>query len=358
MKFTIKKKSKKSRARLGEIILENGIHIETPVFMPVGTRATVKAITQEQLKEIDFKIILSNAYHLYLRPGVEIIENANGLHKFMNWDRAILTDSGGYQIFSLAKLRKINDNGVVFQSHIDGRRIELTPESVIDLEIKIGADIIMSFDDCIDYPASHNDTLNALKRTTLWAKRGKKIFDTNKKVYQNLFGIIQGGMYKDLRIQSAEELMEMNFDGYSIGGLSIGEPYDLTFEVLESFMHILPENKPRYFMGLGSIDEIEEAVKMGVDMFDSVFPTRNARNGQVFTYEGKKQLRNAKFKFDLSPIDKKCECFVCKNYSLSYLHHLFINKEILGMQLATYHNLFFMKQKINEIKNKLLLDII
>ncbi len=358
MKFQILKTSKKSNARLGKLTLQTGVEIETPVFMPVGTKASVKAMTQKNLKEIDFKIILANAYHLYLRPGIDVIENAKGIHKFMSWDRAILTDSGGYQIFSLSKLRKFTDDGVVFQSHIDGKKIYLTPEDAINIQISIGADIIMSFDDCIKYPASHSETLKALNRTSLWAKRGKKFFDKNKKKHQNLFGIIQGGMYKDLRKQSAQKLTAMKFDGYSIGGLSIGEPYELTFDILNSFIHELPADKPRYFMGLGSIDEIEDAVKLGVDMFDSVFPTRNARNGQVFTTDGKKQLRNSKYKLDLEPIDKQCSCFVCKNYSLSYLHHLIINKEILGLQLATYHNLYFMKTKINEIKNKLLLDII
>ncbi len=358
MEFKLIKKSSKSKARLGKIILQRGIEIETPVFMPVGTRATVKAISEKELKEIDFKIILANAYHLYLRPGLEIFKITNGIHNFMNWDRAILTDSGGYQIFSLAKLRKINNEGVTFQSHIDGKKLFITPEKGIENQIIIGADIIMSFDDCTEYPSTYEKTKKSLQRTLKWAEKGKKFFDKNKKTYQNLFGIIQGGMYKDLRKLATESLIEMDFDGYSIGGLSIGEPYELTFELLDTFIPLIPENKPRYFMGLGSIEEIEEAVKLGVDMFDSVMPTRNARNGQVFTSEGKKQLRNSKFKYDLSPIDAKCDCYVCKNYSLAYLHHLFITKEILGVRLATYHNLYFMKNKIKEIKKKLILDII
>ncbi len=352
-KFEIIKKGQDNKARQGILHLGNGIKIETPVFMPVGTRATVKAIEQKELKELGAKIILSNAYHLYLRPGKEVIKKAGGLHKFMNWNDAILTDSGGFQIFSLAKLRKITDEGVEFRSHIDGNKIFLTPEEAINFQILLGSDIVMSFDECIDVNADKKEVEKATDRTFLWAKRGMDVFKKNKKETQSLFGIVQGGLDKKLRKKSAEQLSSLNFDGYAIGGLSIGEPYDVTFEILEETLKFVPEEKPRYFMGLGSIEEIETAIKMGIDMFDSVFPTRNGRNGQVFTSEGKKQLRNKKFETKFEPIDKECDCYVCKNYSLAYLHHLFITKEILGIRLATYHNLHFLINKVKNIRERI-----
>ncbi len=352
MKFKILHKSKKTKARIGLLTLNN-IQIETPVFMPVGTSATVKALTQEQIKKIGYNIILANTYHLYLRPGMKVIQKAGSLHKFMNWDRAILTDSGGYQVFSLSQLRKITDEGVHFQSHVDGEKIFLSPEKAIESQLIFGSDIVMSFDDCVEHTASYDKTLAALKRTTNWASAGLKYFKNHKKNHQNIFGIIQGGFFKDLRKQAVNELIPLNFDGYAIGGLSVGENYKKTFDILNSFIDFLPEDKPRYFMGLGTIDEIKKAIYMGVDMFDSVLPTRNARNGQVFTSEGKKQLRNSKFKFSQEPIDKNCTCFVCQNHSLSYLHHLFNVGEILGYILATYHNLYYINHIIKEIKNKI-----
>lgn len=353
MRFEIIKKSKHTKARKGRLYLRDNIIIETPVFMPVGTQATVKAISSEELIELNAKLILSNAYHLFLRPGAEIIEKAGGLHNFMNWKYGILTDSGGFQIMSLAKLRKISDEGVEFQSHIDGKKIFLTPEDIINFQILIGSDIVMSFDECIEYPAEYNIAKQAADRTYLWAKKGLKIFKKNRREHQAIFGITQGGMYKDLRKESAEKISSLDFDGYAIGGLSVGEPYDVTFELLEYSLNFIPQDKPRYFMGLGSIDEIEKAINLGIDMFDSVLPTRNARNGQVFTSEGKKQLRNSKYKNLFEPLDKNCDCFVCKNYSLAYLHHLFISKEILGIRLATYHNLYFILNKIKEIREKI-----
>lgn len=351
MEFKLLKRSKKNNARIGLLTLNNNIKVETPVFMPVGTQATVKTLTQEELKEIGFNLILANTYHLILRPGLDVIQNAGGLHRFMNWDRGILTDSGGFQVFSLSSLRKITDEGVSFQSHIDGKKLFLTPQMAIKAQIIFGSDIIMSLDECIEHSSTYNETLKALQRTTLWAKKGLEYFNTHKKEHQNIFGIIQGGFSKDLRKQSTEEILSLNFDGYAIGGLSVGETYEKTFEILDSFIDILPQDRPRYFMGLGTIEQIKEAIYMGIDMFDCVLPTRNARNGQVFSSEGKKRLRNAKFKLSLDPIDKNCPCFVCKNYSLSYIHHLFKVKELLAFKLATYHNLYYLNNMIKEIKN-------
>lgn len=352
MEFKIKYQSKKTRARIGELKLNN-ITIETPVFMPVGTKATVKTLSQEELKELEYNIILANTYHLIIRPGLDVIQNANGLHNFMNWDKAILTDSGGFQVFSLSSLRKITDEGITFKSYLDGNDIFLSPEKAIETQIIFGADIIMSFDECVNHTASYEETKKALERTTLWAKKGLGYFNQNKKAHQNIFGIIQGGFYKDLRMESLKQLLELDFAGYAIGGLSVGESYLKTFDILSSISDKLPSKTPHYFMGLGSIDEIETAIEMGIDMFDCVLPTRNARNGQVFTSEGKKQLRNAKFKYALEPMDSQCNCFVCKNYHLSYIHHLFKTNEILGYRLATYHNLYFMKEKIKKIKEKI-----
>ncbi len=353
MKFKVLRKSKKSRARTGVITLNSGLEIKTPVFMPVGTQATVKTLTSEEVKEIGFNMILANTYHLLIRPGLEVIKKAGGLHLFMNWDKGILTDSGGFQVFSLSSLRKMADEGVSFRSHVDGKEIFLTPEKAIDAQIVFGSDIVMSLDECIAHSASKKETLKALKRTTLWAEKGLKYFNAHKKKHQTLFGIVQGGFYKDLRKQSAEELISMDFGGYAVGGLSVGETYKKTFNILDSIIDMLPKDKPRYFMGLGTIEQIMEAVNMGVDMFDCVLPTRNARNGQVFTLKGKKQLRNAQFKFSSDPIDKKCSCSVCRNYSLSYLHHLFNVKEILAFKLATYHNLYFLNSMIKEIRDKI-----
>ncbi len=353
MRFEIIKKSEKTSARKGRLYLRNDIVIDTPVFMPVGTQGTVKGITQEELVQLNAKLILSNAYHLFLRPGAEVIKASGGLHNFMNWKYGILTDSGGFQIFSLTMLRKITDEGVEFQSHIDGKKVFLSPEDIIDFQIILGSDIVMSFDECVEYPSDYNRANEAVERTFLWAKKGFSFFKNFKREYQAIFGIIQGGIYKDLRRKSSEQITSLDFDGYAIGGLSVGEPYEITFDILEHLIEFIPENKPRYFMGLGSIDEIEMAVNLGIDMFDSVLPTRNARNGQIFTSEGKKQLRNAKYKKNFDPPDKNCDCPVCKNYSLAYLHHLFISKEILGIRLATYHNLYYLISKLNKIRENL-----
>ncbi|MBN1899436.1 MAG: tRNA guanosine(34) transglycosylase Tgt [Spirochaetes bacterium] len=353
MKFKITRRAKTSNARKGKLILKNGLEIETPVFMPVGTMATVKAMTQEELEKTGSRLILANAYHLLLRPGPEIIQKAGGLHKFMSWPHGILTDSGGYQVFSLARLRKITDRGVEFQSHIDGKRIFLTPKDVIQFQVLLGSDIVMSFDECIEYPSSLEKTREAVKRTHLWAKKGLDYFKRKKQDHQSIFGIIQGGMFKDLRKESALGITDMDFDGYAIGGLSVGEPYELAFDILHHTLDFLPEEKPRYFMGLGSEEEIEVAIKMGVDMFDSVMPTRHARTGQIFTSEGKKQLRNAKFKKDYNKPDKNCDCQVCRRYSAAYIHHLINTKEILGVRLTSYHNIYYLSKKVESIRKKI-----
>ncbi|MDD5065866.1 MAG: tRNA guanosine(34) transglycosylase Tgt [bacterium] len=352
MEFTIIKESDTSRARKGLLKLGQTV-LETPVFMPVGTKGTVKTLDSGELKEIGLDLILANTYHLYLRPGLDVIKNAGGLHSFMNWDRALLTDSGGYQVFSLPDLKKVTDEGVLFKSHIDGQEIFFTPESVMEAQIIFGSDIVMCLDECVEHTAPLKKTREAVIRTTLWSRRCKEYFNCHKKPHQNLFGIVQGGFDKGLRKESLEQICELGFDGYAVGGLSVGETYEKTFDILDSVTPGLPREKPRYFMGLGSLDELEQAVRMGVDMFDSVWPTRNARNGQVFTSEGKKQVRNARFKYSLEPVDKECSCFVCRNHTLSYLHHLFNVEELLGYKLATYHNLYFLQNRIKQIRDSI-----
>lgn len=344
-KFDLYKTAKDSKARLGKITTDHG-EIETPIFMPVGTRATVKTMTPDELKKIEAQIILSNTYHLFLKPGTEIIEKAGGLHKFMNWDRPILTDSGGFQVFSLSDTRKISEDGVEFRSHIDGSKKFLSPEVSIDVQNILGSDIMMAFDECAPYEATYEYVENSMKRTLRWAKRCK---DHHKNTdHQALFGIIQGGMFKDLRKISAEEMVEMDFPGYSVGGLSVGEPKELMNEVLDFTTDFMPENKPRYLMGVGTPDYLFEAVERGIDMADCVLPTRIARNGTVITHHGKLVIRNGKYKEDFSPLDGECDCYVCKNYTRAYIRHLFNVDEILGMRLATIHNLYFL---INMMKN-------
>ncbi|WP_308534049.1 tRNA guanosine(34) transglycosylase Tgt [uncultured Peptoniphilus sp.] len=344
-KFDLYKTAKDSKARLGKITTDHG-EIETPIFMPVGTRATVKTMTPDELKKIEAQIILSNTYHLFLKPGTEIIEKAGGLHKFMNWDRPILTDSGGFQVFSLSDTRKISEDGVEFRSHIDGSKKFLSPEVSIDVQNILGSDIMMAFDECAPYEATYEYVENSMKRTLRWAKRCK---DHHKNTdHQALFGIIQGGMFKDLRKISAEEMVEMDFPGYSVGGLSVGEPKELMNEVLDFTTDFMPENKPRYLMGVGTPDYLFEAVERGIDMADCVLPTRIARNGTVITHHGKLVIRNGKYKEDFSSLDGECDCYVCKNYTRAYIRHLFNVDEILGMRLATIHNLYFL---INMMKN-------
>lgn len=346
--YELIKKSGETDARLGKLHTPHG-DIDTPVFMPVGTQATVKAMTPEELKDIGARIILSNTYHLYMRPGENLIKKAGGLHKFMNWDRAILTDSGGFQVFSLSSLRDIKEEGVTFRSHIDGSKHFMSPEKAIEIENALGADIIMCLDECLPYPCEHDYARDALHRTIRWAKRCKDAHLNTES--QSLFGIIQGSMFKDLREESVNEMVDMDFPGYSIGGLSIGEPKPMMYEVLDWITHLLPENKPRYLMGVGSPDCLIEGAIRGIDMFDCVLPTRIARNGTVFTSHGKLVVRNAAYAEDFRPLDEECGCYSCINYSRAYIHHLFKAGEILGARLATLHNLYFLINLMERIRN-------
>jgi len=346
LRFEVIRKSGDSGARCGLLQTPHGA-FETPVFMPVGTQATVKTMTPEELEQIGAKIILSNTYHLYLRPGHKIVEEAGGLHGFMNWKGSILTDSGGYQVFSLGELREIREEGVTFRSHIDGSLHFLGPETSIEIQNALGADIIMSFDECIPYPATYDYVKNSVRRTTRWAERCKKAHNNPK---QTLFGIVQGGLFKDLREESAKDLVSLDFEGYSIGGLSVGEPKEDMYEVLDYTVPILPEGKPRYLMGVGSPDAIFEGVLRGIDMFDCVLPTRIARNGTVFTRKGKLVVRNAVYARDFSPLDQTCDCYVCRNYTRAYIRHLINTKEVLGIRLTTIHNLYFLLNLMQDIR--------
>lgn len=337
---------KQSGARRGRLHTPHGV-IETPIFMPVGTAATVKAMTTTELKGIGTQILLSNTYHLHMRPGEDVVRDAGGLHKFMNWDRPILTDSGGFQVFSLAKLRDIHEEGVNFQSHLDGSRHLFSPESVMGIENALGADIIMAFDVCSPYPCDRKTAEGAMERTLRWAVRCKQ---AHKREDQALFGIVQGVTEKDLRIKSAEETMKIGFPGYGIGGLSVGEPKDLMYESLEWLNPVLPQDKPRYLMGVGSPDCLIEGVKRGVDMFDCVLPTRIARNGLALTHRGKLTIRNATYARDFSPLDDQCECDTCKNYSRAYIRHLIKSGEILGARLVTLHNLHYLISLMDKVR--------
>ncbi|WP_455257530.1 tRNA guanosine(34) transglycosylase Tgt [Peptoniphilus asaccharolyticus] len=348
-KFELQKTAKDSKARLGKIITPHG-EIETPIFMPVGTRATVKTMTPEEVKDLGAQIILSNTYHLFLKPGMDIIEKAGGLHKFMNWDKPILTDSGGFQVFSLSGNRKITEEGVEFRSHIDGSKKFISPEVSIDIQNTLGSDIIMAFDECAPYPSSYEYIYDSMMRTTRWAERCKA---HHTREDQALFGIIQGGMYKDLREISAKDLVSMDFPGYAVGGLSVGEPLEIMNEVLDHTTEFMPQNKPRYLMGVGSPDYLFEAVERGVDMADCVLPTRIARNGTVMTSQGKLVIKNAKYKEDFSPLDPECDCYTCRNYSRAYIRHLFNVDEILGLRLATIHNLRFLIKLMEDIRESI-----
>lgn len=347
VQFEVMYDSLECRARLGEIKLSHGV-VETPVFMPVGTKATVKTLTVDELKELGAEIILANTYHLYLRPSDDLIAKFGGLHKFMNWDRPILTDSGGFQIFSLAKLRDITEEGVSFQSHIDGSKHFLTPEKAIAIQQNLGADIIMAFDECVDYPAEKEYVKESLERTHRWLLRCKEAW-TNREE-QNLFGIVQGGMYTDLREESAKRTVECDLRGYAIGGLSVGEPLDILLENLDHTERFLPKDKPRYLMGVGSPDIILNGIEMGIDMFDCVLPTRMARNGTAMTSVGRITIRNAIYKEDNTPLDPNCHCPTCQNYSRGYLRHLFNVGEILGPRLVSYHNLYFLTHMVFEAR--------
>jgi queuine tRNA-ribosyltransferase len=335
-------------ARRGTVVTSHGL-IQTPAFMPVGTQGTVKSLTPQHLRDIGAQIILGNAYHLYLRPGQELVKKAGGLHGFMGWDRPILTDSGGFQVFSLAELRNIKEEGVSFQSHIDGSPHLFTPESVMRLEADLGADIIMCFDECIPYPATLEYAQRSTDRTTRWARRCRSEF-LSLKTGQALFGIVQGGAYPELRKRSAEELLEIGFEGYAIGGLAIGEPKEQTWEAIATANSVLPEDKPRYMMGVGFPEDIIQGVSLGVDMFDCVMPTRNARNGSLFTSAGRLAMRNAKHFDDMSTVDPECDCYLCQNFSRAYLRHLYMSDEILASTLGTIHNLRFYLRMMEAIR--------
>ena len=342
---------KNSGARRGVIHTPHG-DIQTPVFMPVGTQATVKSMTPDELKNIiDSKIILSNTYHLYLRPGSKLVREAGGLHKFMNWDRAILTDCGGFQVFSLSDLRTISEEGVEFKSYLDGSKHFFSPESVMEIEEDLGADIIMAFDECVEYPASYEYTKQSMERTTRWAERCKEAHKNIEE--QSLFGIIQGGFYKDLRDKSLEDLVALDFPGYAIGGISVGEPKDKFLEILEYVAPKMPQDKPRYLMGVGSPDYLIEAALNGIDMCDCVLPTRIARNGTAMTWNGKVVVRNATYEKDWGPLDPECDCYTCKNYTRAYIRHLVKSKEILGVRLLSIHNLYFLDKLMERIRKEI-----
>jgi len=348
--FKITHEDAQTRARTGILQTARGA-IQTPVFMPVGTQAAVKTLAPDEVKSLGAQIILSNTYHLYLRPGHELIQKAGGLHKFMNWEGPILTDSGGYQIVSLAPLRRVEEEGVWFRSHIDGSEHFFTPEKVMALQRTLGSDIAMTLDECIPYPATHAQTKLALHRTTSWAYRYQSALKTAPaEKEQAIFGIIQGGTYLDLRRQSSHELIELDFPGYGIGGLSVGEPKEIMYEVLDYTVPLLPAHKPRYLMGVGSPDYLLEGVARGIDMFDCVLPTRLARNGTVYTSQGKLVVRNAAWAQDFSPLDPACNCYTCQNFTRAYIRHLLNAKEVLGIRLTTVHNLFFIFNLMQNIR--------
>ncbi|MGD8983928.1 MAG: tRNA guanosine(34) transglycosylase Tgt [Desulfobacteraceae bacterium] len=346
LEFKVLKKSPTSKARLTEIKTPHG-QFETPVFMPVGTQGSVKAVSSEDMEEMGIKIILANTYHLYLRPGHRIVEKLGGLHRFMNWDGPILTDSGGFQVYSLSKLRTISEEGVTFQSHLDGSPHFIGPKEAMVIQQALGADIIMSFDECAPYPADYEYVRNSVRLTSLWARQCIAHKEGN---HQGLFGIVQGGMYPDLRELSAAELTQMNFDGYALGGLSVGENGDIRQRVIQETVEFLPADKPVYLMGVGKPEDIIEAVALGVDMFDCVLPTRNARNGTLFTSHGQLVIKNARYADDDGPVDGNCGCYVCSHYSRAYLRHLFMAKELLVYRLNTIHNLYYYNRLMDDIR--------
>ena len=339
-------------ARAGRIHTPHG-SFDTPIFMPVGTQASVKTLAPEELKEMGAGIILSNNYHLFLRPGSKLVTEAGGLHKFMNWDRAILTDSGGFQVFSLGDLRKISEEGVTFRSHIDGSKKFLSPEIATQSQMDLGADIIMAFDECVPYPADFKYTRESMELTLRWAQRCK---DTMTNPNQGLFGIVQGGMYKDLRIECANRLVDMDFPGYAVGGLSVGEPKELMYEMLDITLEHLPQNKARYLMGVGTPDCLVEGVMRGIDMFDCVYPTRVARNGTAMTWNGRLVIKNAQYEHDFHPIDEHCNCYTCRNYSRAYIRHLVRVNEIFGLRLLTIHNLHFLIDFMRQMRQSIMED--
>jgi len=336
--FTLYKKSSQCAARRGQVKTPHGT-FQTPVFMPVGTQATVKGITPANLHDIGAEIILGNTYHLFIRPGHELIKEFGGLHNFMAWDRPILTDSGGFQIFSLRELAKITEEGAAFKSHLDGSPLFLSPEDAVMVQEALGSDIMMNLDTCIPYPATRDETAKATALTARWAKRCREA--QNRETGQLLFGIVQGGMYADLRQQAIEELQEIGFDGYAMGGLSVGEPKDLMLDMTEQTAALMPKDYPIYLMGVGTPEDLVEGVWRGVDMFDCVMPTRNARNGMLFTSTGKVVIKNAQYRTDQRPVDESCSCYTCRNFSRAYLRHLYMAHEVLAANLNSIHNLHY-----------------
>lgn len=347
IKYQLEKKEKHTGARLGKIKTPHGT-FETPMFMPVGTLASVKTMAPEELEEMGAGIILSNTYHLWLRPGEDIVEEAGGLHEFMQWDKGILTDSGGFQVFSLADIRNIEEEGVHFRSHLDGRKLFLSPEKAINIQNKLGPDIMMSFDECPPFDESYEYVKHSVQRTSRWAERGLNAHNNPDR--QGLFGIIQGAGFEDLRKQSAKDLVSMDFAGYSIGGLSVGEPKEEMYKVLNYTTPVLPEDKPRYLMGVGTPDALIEGVIRGIDMFDCVLPTRIARNGTCMTSQGRVVIKNAAYAKDFSPLDPKCNCYTCRNYSRAYIRHLIKSDETFGLRLTSYHNLYFLLDLMKKVR--------
>jgi queuine tRNA-ribosyltransferase len=355
LEFNAIKESQTSRARAGTIRTAHGA-VETPIFMPVGTCGTVKSVSPEELSAAGARIILGNTYHLYLRPGCDVIRRFAGLHRFMHWDGPILTDSGGFQVFSLAKLAKISQEGVTFQSHLDGSRHIFTPEKSIEIQTCLDSDIIMCLDDCIQYPATRQESREALEITTKWALRCKQNWQETQNGRNALFGIVQGGMFKDLRQRSAHELMKIDFPGYAVGGLSVGEPKEIMLEIAEHTLPQLPNGKPKYIMGVGTPEDLVELVALGADMFDCVLPTRNARNGQMFTRSGTVNISNARYKEDTEPLEPGCECYTCSHYSRAYLRHLYMARELLAYRLNTIHNIHFFTSFMRRMRKATLAD--
>jgi len=348
--FHLIKTDTSNKARAGELQTAHGL-VPTPVFLPVGSQATVKTLTPEEIKDVGFTMVLANTYHLYLRPGISVIEEMGGLHQFMAWDKAILTDSGGYQIFSLSRLRQVGDDGVVFRSHIDGSVHLITPESAIQFQETLGADIIMVLDECPSYDDSLERVETAMHRTHLWAERCQRVHRRND---QSLYAIVQGGIFPQLRHQSAEHLTSLGFPGYAIGGLSLGEPKNITLSMIEETVALLPEDKPRYLMGVGSPEDIVEGVARGCDIFDSALPTRVARNGAFFTRQGRHNIKNAAYRRLEQPVVIDCDCYTCRTFSAAYLHHLFSCGELLGYRLLTIHNLDFISNLIRNVRSAIL----
>lgn len=358
IQFSVYKKDKNTLARAGRFITDHG-EVETPIFMPVGTNGVVKTLTPKELKESLAQIILGNTYHLYLRPGLDVIEGAGGLHKFNSWDRPILTDSGGFQVFSLSHLSKMTEDSITFASHIDGSRHKLSPEISMEIQNTLGSDIVMAFDECTSYPCDFETAKKSLELTHKWETRSKVHFDKLQPKYghkQFLFGIIQGSVFPELRKESVEYLSSLDFDGYAIGGLAVGEPKSVKNEVIDIVSPLLPEDKPHYLMGVGKPEDIISGIQQGIDMFDCVLPTRNARNGTLYTWNGKIVIKNAKYRMDYSPLDENCDCYTCQNFSKAYLRHLFKIGDMTGLRLNTLHNIHFFLELTAKAREALMED--